>query len=585
MAKDLILKEKLIPTLPTEIPNNPKPEDKILTAINITNKPKLKEKESIPSPESQVNTPESPELLTIDEKYNTTELIFSKIIEDIKSQVKTNISANLSIDSLLQARDMANSKHNENEKVGTLTVEEFSNTILIEAIKQNPSPELIIQLSESTKKGIGFQHDLSQKIMTIRNVLDILKQNKIIISQSKINQFFNYYDTVEKAVTNSQKELATFQQPYNGYTLGYHQMVTNPTKYVTDNFRANPLYNPGDIIQNHEEGFDSIQIGAAAERKVNSAMSEIEGMVMVVAGPNFSIMDTESKIDSLSFYSQNEINKKDKERIMELTYDLAYASYQESLLEDYQKADPNKIRKHEVVPKAYINALKDIDLSEQGATIYLDQFDELNNKYDTLFNQIQLNSAKIEELKSKSSKKDNSTLKSILKIKKANEVLSEELKTVSEETFAAKSTVNEKQKQINLLKAEAQGIYANYNPQGLAIPLALSPYGQIEIYQDGLKTNFKTPNYSDYADPKDAALLKQELDSLLIKYKIRVNSIQIKQNVHTPKVKDAIASGKITGAIGINQSYYSASSTLKEAIEVSLNLDDTPTTLARPLRD
>lgn len=562
----------VISNRPSESSNKPKPKvDK--------NVPKIKDIQAVPkntfdsliigNNNNQLTLKEN---INIGEQYNTVELIFTNIIDDLKDQIKSNISATSAIDSILQNNDLVETKYNPSKNIGHLSTDYFEILSLIEMAKQNPTPRLLNNLGNMATVGVGFQHNLSQKIIIIQSILETLKQNKIVINQSKINKFYDYYDSLEKAVTHSQKELAIAIEPYYGHTLGYHELVVNPTKFITTNFRANPYYSPGDIVKSTEDGSESTEIGKMAENTINSEISKLNYMVMVVAGPNFSILDTVDKTDSLSFYAFYEVEEDDKNRLIELTYELAYATYQESLIEDYQNADFNKVRKHEVIPQSYIDGLKEIEQLEIGKNNSQNQFYDLSNQIKLLDNQIEVNKNVIDEIKSKSSKADLNELKIILKANYTIDNLLNDRQTILLSITNLNQEIINYRKKIESIKAETLLIYESYNPQGLAVPISLSPQGQIEIYDKGHKTIFKAPNYSDYTDPKNTTLLKQEIDSLLIKYKIRVNAIQIKQNVNTPKVRDAIKSGKITGAIGIIPNSNSKPATLEESIEASLNI-------------
>jgi hypothetical protein len=518
------------------------------------------------------------------ELTNSSELIFTKILENLQDQVSSKPNVVQQMGEYLKNSGNHKTKYSPEGSAGVMSNEIFNNRELNNEIRNNPNPADIAQLATITKAGIDFQHSLSQKIVTIQNLVQLAKDNNIIVDETNINKFFDYYDSVEKEVTTSQKELAIAQEPYNGYTLGYHELVANPTKYITTNFRVNPYYNTGDIVSSTEEDVDVKEIGFVAERKVNNIMSSIDGMVMVVAGPNFSILDTVSKVDSMSFYSPQNIDHKVRQRLVELTYQISYAAYQESLIKDYQEADPRKIRKHEVVPKSYIDANNNLKLSEKGITVYRNDAAEIQQKLDELNVIIQQNEDKISALKAKTSKADTGAQKSISKLKKSNELVVQDADKLRIELLSLELIIEDKQKSIDQQKVEAKSIYVNYNPQGLAIPLALSPLGQIEVYQDGQKIQFKPESYSDYANPQDIKTLEDEYNSLLIKNNIRTNAIQIKQNVNTPRVKEAISAGKYTGAIGTSMDYNSEPTTLKQAIAMSLNIDDTSQTLSVPLK-
>lgn len=520
----------------------------------------------------------------INQLYNSSELVFAKIIEDIKTQIKNNPAASKNISEYLNTGRTAKVDTNDTKSASFMSNEMFNNNELNKQVLSEASAENIAQLSTITKAGVKYQHHLSQKIITIQKIIDIAKQNNVEVDQTNINRFFDYYDSLEKQVTNSQTELAFAQQPYNGYTLGYNELVVNPTKYITSNFRVNPYYNTGDVVKSTEEDADVKEIGLVAERKVNSVMSSIDGIVMVIAGPNFSVLDTVSKIDSLSFYSDDKIDDKTKDKLVNLSYQIAYAAYQESLIKDYQMADPKKMRKHEVVPKSYIETVNNIKLSEKGLIVYQNDINQIEQNIDEIKVELAQNNEKITLLKSKTSKLDTSTQKSIAKIKKINDQLLLNISAMTKELQSLESLVNIKHQSINTLKHDAQSIYENYNPQGLAVPLILSPQGQIEVYKDGSKIQYSPDNYSDYSNKLDIDALQSEFDTLLIKHNIRVNSIQIKQNVNNPRVKEALNEGKYTGAIGINMDYSSEPTTLKHAIEMSLNIDDTTKTLSKQLR-
>jgi hypothetical protein len=572
-SKDTILKPQ--PPAQKELSNAPSLKQK----LEILKKNPQSTEDIKQSVSNGIDSFENQNKAELDQLYNSSELIFTKIVEDMMKDLSSSSAGGEQITQYLSNLGITDSNHNPNASVGVMKNEIFRSKSSNEDFKL----EDLARLATSTKAGINYQHHLSQKIIVIQKLISIAKANKVIVDQTKINQFFSYYDSVEKEVTNSQKILAHQQEPYNGYTLGYHEMVTNPTKYITDNFRVNPYYNTGDIVSSIEEGADIKEIGLIAERKINSAISDIEGVVMVVAGPNFSILDTVSKVDSLSFYSPNPIEESVKSRLVELSYQISYATYQDSLIKDYQEADPKKIRKHEVVPRSYVDATNNLKLSEQGITVYSNDANEIQQKIDDLNVLITQNLNKAEELKSKSNKADKSALKTIEKIKKPNEEYKAQIAQLNIELLSLNLIIEDKQNSINNLKTEAQSIYENYNPQGLAIPLALSPQGQIEVYQDGLKVFYKQDNYSDYSEPKDSQVLEDEFNSLLIKHNIRVNAIQIKQNANVPRVKEAIATGKITGAIGTSMDYASEPTTLKQAIAMSLNIDDTAQTLSTPL--
>jgi hypothetical protein len=542
---------------------------------------KVNKNESV---ESRIEQTTKTNQAKLKELSNSSELIFTKIIENLQDQVSFKPNVVQLMGEYLKNSGNHKTKYSPEASAGIMSNEIFNNIALNNQIKNNPNPADIAQLATITKAGIDFQHSLSQKIVTIQNLVKLAKDNNIRIDETNINKFFDYYDSLEKEVTTSQKELAIAQEPYNGYTLGYHELVANPTKYITNNFRVNPTYNTGDIISSTEEDANIKEIGFVAERKVNSTMSSIEGMVMVVAGPNFSILDTVSKVDSMSFYSPQNIDEQVKARLVELTYQISYAAYQESLIKDYQEADPKKIRKHEVVPKSYIDATNNLKLSEQGITVYQNDAAAIQQQLDELNVTIQQNEDKISALKAKTSKADTGAQKSISKLKKSNELVIQDSDKLKIELMSLELIIEDKQKSIDQQKAEAQSIYENYNPQGLAIPLALSPQGQIEVYQNGLKIQFKPEGYSDYANPQDIIALEDEFNSLLIKHNIRTNAIQIKQNVNTPRVKEAISAGKYTGAIGTSMDYNSESTTMQQAIAMSLNIDDTSQTLSVPLK-
>jgi hypothetical protein len=579
MATDILSK---LQTMKAELINKPKAPVK----VESIEAPKVNTQESIDtSVESSIKQIETEIEAKLKELYNSSELIFTKIIDNLQSQVKSKPNVTTLIVQYLKKSGNQTSKYNPEVKSGIMSNEIFNNFELIRQVITNPKPNNIAQLSTITKLGIEFQHSLSQKIVIIQNLIKIAKENKIIVDQSTINKFFDYYDSVEKAVTTSQKELAIAQEPYNGYAIGYHPLVVNPIKEITNTFRVNPYYNTGDILKSTEEDAQVKEIGLVAERKVNSAMSSVEGMVMVIAGPNFSEFDTVRGLDSLTFYSKYAINPNVRKRLVELAYKISYAAYQESLIKDYQEADPKKIRKHEVVPKSYIEAIKNLELAEKGLTVYLNDCSVIQQKINESGIEIQTKEEEANILKAKTSKADKAAQKSIEKEKKSIKVLSDKRDKLKIELMSLELIIEEKQKSIETQKLKALTIYTNYNPQGLAVPLALSPQGQIEVYQDGLKVQYNQEGFSDYAIPLDIKALEKEFDQLLIENSIRTNAIQIKQDVNKQWVLQAIEFGKYTGVIGTSMDYNSEPITLKNAIAMSLNLDDTIETLSTPLRN
>jgi hypothetical protein len=579
MATDILSK---LQTMKAEIINKPKPPVK----VESVEPPKVSTKESIDtSVESSIKQIETEIEAKLKELYNSSELIFTKIVENLQSQVKSKPNVTKLIGQYLKNSGNQTSKYKAEAKSGIMSNEIFNNFELIKQVITNPNPNNIAQLSTITKLGIEFQHSLSQKIVIIQNLVKIAKDNKIIVDQSTINKFFDYYDSVEKAVTNSQKELAIAQEPYNGLTLGYFPLVTNPVKEITGSFRVNPYYNTGDILKSTEEDAQVKEIGLVAERKVNSAMSSVDGMVMVISGPNFSEFDTVRGLDSLTFYSKNVINPNVRKRLVELAYKLSYAAYQESLIKDYHEADPKKMRKHEVVPKSYTEAIEILKLSEIGLNVYFNDISLIQQKISNYEIEIQEFEANISDLKlKKSSKADTGTQNSIEKERKKIKVLIDKIDKHKIEIMTIEQIIEEKQKLIEIQKLDAKIIYLNYNPQGLAVPLALSPNGQIEVYQDGLKIQHKPDGYSDYTKPDDINALEDEFNALLIANDIRTNGIQIKLNANIPRVIEAIEKGKYTGVIGTSMDYNSEPITLKSAIAMSLNLDDTIETLSTPLK-
>jgi hypothetical protein len=579
MATDILSK---LQTMKAEIINKPKPPVK----MESVEPPKVSTKESIDtSVESSIKQIETEIEAKLKELYNSSELIFTKIVENLQSQVKSKPNVTKLIGQYLKNNGNQTSKYNAEAKSGIMSNEIFNSFELIKQVITNPNPNNIAQLSTITKLGIEFQHSLSQKIVIIQNLVKIAKENKIIVDQSTINKFFDYYDSVEKAVTNSQKELAIAQEPYNGLTLGYFPLVTNPVKEITGSFRVNPYYNTGDILKSTEEDAQVKEIGLVAERKVNSAMSSVEGMVMVIAGPNFSEFDTVRGLDSLTFYSKNVIDLNVRKRLVELAYKISYAAYQESLIKDYHEADPMKMRKHEVVPKSYKEAIENLELAETGLNVYFNDITLIQLKISNYEIKIQEYEANIADLKlKKTSKADTGTQNSIEKERKKTKVLTDKIDKHKIEIMTLEQIIEEKQKLIKIQKLDAKTIYLNYNPQGLAVPLALSPNGQIEVYQDGLKIQYKPDGYSDYTKPDDIYALEDEFNALLIANDIRTNAIQIKLNANIPRVIEAIKKGKYTGAIGTSMDYNSEPITLKSAIALSLNLDDTIETLSTPLK-
>jgi hypothetical protein len=579
MATDILSK---LQTMKAEIINKPKPPVK----MESVEPPKVSTKESIDtSVESSIKQIETEIEAKLKELYNSSELIFTKIVENLQSQVKSKPNVTKLIGQYLKNNGNQTSKYNAEAKSGIMSNEIFNSFELIKQVITNPKPNNIAQLSTITKLGIEFQHSLSQKIVIIQNLVKIAKENKIIVDQSTINKFFDYYDSVEKAVTNSQKELAIAQEPYNGLTLGYFPLVTNPVKEITGSFRVNPYYNTGDILKSTEEDAQVKEIGLVAERKVNSAMSSVEGMVMVIAGPNFSEFDTVRGLDSLTFYSKNVIDLNVRKRLVELAYKISYAAYQESLIKDYHEADPMKMRKHEVVPKSYKEAIENLELAETGLNVYFNDITLIQLKISNYEIKIQEYEANIADLKlKKTSKADTGTQNSIEKERKKTKVLTDKIDKHKIEIMTLEQIIEEKQKLIKIQKLDAKTIYLNYNPQGLAVPLALSPNGQIEVYQDGLKIQYKPDGYSDYTKPDDIYALEDEFNALLIANDIRTNAIQIKLNANIPRVIEAIKKGKYTGVIGTSMDYNSEPITLKSAIALSLNLDDTIETLSTPLK-
>jgi hypothetical protein len=391
----------------------------------------------------------------------------------------------------------------------------------------------------------NYEYLHGQSLIVFESITSRTKELGIKVNLAEINEYLSEYKSIKKESESLQSNISNLPESQNEYCKGFNELVFNPVKYIQDNFRVNTHYSIGDIVQGELENQKSKEIGQRAEEEVNLEISTIMGVLAVVSGPGYSVLDTNKKVDSLVFTSEDEIDSEIKNKLSELLNTLANYTYQESLLNDYNSTKVNKIRTEEVQSKDYLYELEKEKLIKKEIYIINGQLIQILSESVNLSNE--LNNAT-----------DESTKQTLINKQNQIDVRSENLHL----------KLIEKKQDLQFQKANTESIYKQYNPDGLSTPIALGPFDQIGVYFQGNKEN-----NANFIDLKGVNIneVSNQINQILLSKNIKVNSVQIKNNVNSKNVTDALTSGKITGAIGF-QTQNPQKLSRKESLEISLNI-------------
>jgi hypothetical protein len=486
----------------------------------------------------------------IQQLIQSNEVIFNSILNQINNQLDLDDSSRAKIFELVKARGYQNTP-----QLDIKYKPSFEDITNVENENNSYEGDNMGQLLAAKNTAVDYEHHYSQTIIVVNNILQQLQSSGIRIDNFVAVEYIKEYINIKAISEQVQSKAAELPQSQNEYTRGFNELVPDPVNFISKSFRVNTHYNTGEIIMGELENQVAARVGKNAEQELNKELSSIEEVAFVISGPGYSLLDTSEKVDSLTFIPNLPMSNEDKTTLSNLVNTLGNHTYQESLLTDYNNTNAKNIRMDEVDPQEHKDAQELIHKTKREIFIINAQITQNESQIIALKKQI-------DNLTSEPSGESE------LRIKQLNNQINQ----LNTKAINLEQNLSFQQKEISQRKIDARAIYHQYNPDGFATPIKLGPKDQITVYKNGESVE-QIDNLD--LDVVDINSIKTNINEMLLKYKIRVNSIQIKNNVSSDNVTKALTNGKIKGAIGLQakNKNNTDNNTRKEAIKKSLNID------------